>query len=87
LGLTWADVDLDAGQVSIRYQLDRHSERVPLKTKRSRRVIDTPAAVLSLLRAHKLRTPYSGQNDLVLASARVVHSITATWPAEPSTGR
>ena len=68
LGLTWADVDLDAGQVGLRYQLDRHGKRVPLKTKRSRRVIDAPAAVVSLLRAHKLRTPYSGRDDLVFAS-------------------
>lgn len=38
LGLTWRDVDLDAGQVHVRSQLDRHGSRMALKTKRSQRV-------------------------------------------------
>lgn len=68
LGITWRDVDLDAGTVTIAHQIDRHGRRVELKTKRSRRVIEAPGSVLAMLRAHKLASDASGDGDLVFTS-------------------
>lgn len=65
LGLTWADVDLDEGTAAVCFQIDRRGQRVELKTKRSRRVIEMPGSVVSMLRAHKLASPYSRPGDLV----------------------
>lgn len=68
LGLTWDGVDLDAGTVAVRFQLDRHGQRVPLKIARSRRVIEAPGSLLTLLRAHKLASAYSKPVDLVFTT-------------------
>ncbi len=68
LGLRWRDVDLDAGTVSIEHQLDRRGQRRPLKTARSRRVVDLPASLASELRAHRLASSRSGPGDYVLVS-------------------
>lgn len=38
LGLVWGEVDLDEQTVCFTHQLDRRGQRVPLKTKRSRRL-------------------------------------------------
>src|SRR5207253_415039 len=59
LGLTWADVDLDAGRVSIRQDLVL-VDGVPLiqpraKTKSSRRQIALDPATTAALRVHKAR--------------------------------
>ncbi len=70
LGLSWSDIDLDAGVVHVRRQLRR--ERIPieqqedagrrthlvlrdLKTKRSRRTLHLTPALDGLLRAHRAR--------------------------------
>ena len=70
LGLSWSDIDLDAGVVHVRRQLRR--ERIPieeqedggrrthlvlrdLKTKRSRRTLHVTPALDSMLRAHRAR--------------------------------
>jgi integrase len=68
LGLTWADVDLDAGVVHVRAQIDRQGQRVPLKTKRSRRVIEAPDALLSMLRTHRAASAHKSSESLVFAS-------------------
>lgn len=68
LGLRWQDIDLDAGTASIRFQIDRSGELVELKTKRSRRTVEMPGSLVSMLRAQKLATSYSKPHDLVFAS-------------------
>ena len=58
LGLRWADLDLDAGTLSVRGQLQRYGGEwhfVDLKTARGRRVIALPAPVVVALRAHRTR--------------------------------
>lgn len=65
LGLVWQNVDFEAQTITFTHQLDRAGERVPLKTKRSRRTLEiTPALVVSL-RALKLASARSGPHDLV----------------------
>ena len=68
LGLTWADVDLDAGTIAIRFQANRRGERVSLKTARSRRVIEAPGSLIAMLREHKLASAYSSPTDFVFTS-------------------
>jgi integrase len=53
LGLTWADVDLDAGLVFVRKQLDRSGERVAPKTKRAVREVSLFQSLVRVLRAHR----------------------------------
>lgn len=65
LGLTWAEVDLDAGTIAIRFQANRRGERVSLKTTRSRRVIEAPGALVAILRQHKLASARSSPTDFV----------------------
>lgn len=68
LGLTWGDVDLEEDALTFAYQLDNARQRVPLKTKRSRRCIDIAPGLSAGLREHKLRAPRSGRHDLVFVS-------------------
>jgi integrase len=56
LGLTWEDVDLDAGVVNVRYQLvgsGRTATRAPLKTAASAAPVTLPDFIVERLRAHK----------------------------------
>jgi integrase len=46
----------------------RYSGRVPLKTTRSRRVIEIPPSLVAELRTHKLASVYSGEHDYVFSS-------------------
>jgi integrase len=58
LGLTWEDVDLDAGRVQVRQALQRVDgewRRVEPKTERSRRVIPLPAVAVAALKDHRRR--------------------------------
>lgn len=55
LGLTWGDVDLDAGLVRVRRRLGRDGELAETKTGGGRRVIDIPASTVKTLREHKRR--------------------------------
>lgn len=68
LGLTWRDLDLHTGTASVTHQISRTGERVELKTARSRRVVEMPASLAAMLREHRLRSPYSRDDDLVFAS-------------------
>ncbi len=64
LGLAWGDVDLDAEQVEITYQLDAHTgARVKLKTARSRRPIAITPQLAAELR--KLRPKAAGRHEFV----------------------
>lgn len=58
LGLRWADIDLDRGLLSVRFQLQRVDGKLSFvapKTKRSRRTIKLPAVAVSGLRARLTR--------------------------------
>jgi len=58
LGLRWQDVDLEAGFIEVRHALlriDRKVQLVEPKTKRSRRRIAVPPAVVAVLREHRTR--------------------------------
>lgn len=58
LALKWADVDLEAGKVSVRRTLTRESGHYTLgepKTKRSRRTVKLTSAATEVLRAHLSR--------------------------------
>jgi integrase len=68
LGLTWADVDLDAGTIAVRLQTDRQGRRVELKTARSRRVIEAPGSLVAMLREHKIASPYARPSDFVFTT-------------------
>lgn len=65
LGLRWQDLDLDAGRLSVRWQMQRNPRGeqvieidgnrglVPVKTHRSRRPISVPDALVAGIRAHR----------------------------------
>lgn len=59
LGLRWEDVDLDAGTLSVRFQIQRVKgeglQLVELKTTSSRRSIELPETVVKALRCHRVR--------------------------------
>jgi integrase len=58
LGLRWADVDLDAGRVTVRHTLgmvDGHLVLLEPKTPTSRRTVMLPETAVSGLRAHRTR--------------------------------
>ncbi len=71
LGLTWPDVDLERGTITVRRQLCDVNGRLWLqepKTERSRRTIDLPAFVADALRDHQQRMKTEGHllNDRLL---------------------
>jgi integrase len=69
LGLVWADIDLNAGRVRIRRQLDRVTrERVEPKTPQATRDVILMPALGRLLREHLLASPHAGDGDFVFAS-------------------
>ncbi len=58
LGLSWADVDLDAGSLRVRFALQRIDGKLTLKTpktEKSRRTLTMPASLASALREHRVR--------------------------------
>ncbi|HZU75482.1 MAG TPA: site-specific integrase, partial [Dehalococcoidia bacterium] len=58
LGLSWDDVDFEAGTVTVRNQLQRIEKEyrlVPLKTEKSRRTLALPKVALDALRAQKVK--------------------------------
>jgi integrase len=69
LGLSWADVDLDAGTLTVRRTLTRVRACVPQfgdpKSPTSRRTLSLPEEALAALRAHRAR-----QNQERLAAGR-----------------
>jgi integrase len=68
LGLVWGEVDLDAQTVCFTHQLDRHGQRVPLKTKRSQRCVEVTPALVSKLREAKVAAGRSGPYDRVFVT-------------------
>lgn len=60
LGLQWDDVDLDAGLVYVRHQLQRQA-LVETKTRKSHRVIKLPASIVMALHEHRQRVVSAGK--------------------------
>jgi integrase len=85
LALTWAEVDLDAGAIEVRYTLEPTSlKRVEVKTRRGRRRVDIGPAVIAELLAHRERmlaedTPTAGSSRTL----RVTRSVPPTSRAAP----
>jgi len=65
-GLQWPDVDLDAGAVSIRRQLEERNGKLALtepKSDKGRRRVELPAFAVEALLAHKARMLAEGRLD------------------------
>jgi integrase len=56
--------------ITVGAQLDRHRKRVPLKTKRSRRVLEITSGLVGALREHSLGTGRKDPHALVFATSR-----------------
>jgi integrase len=69
LGLTWADVDFDAGLLSVHRQLSRYREHAKLKTGAGRRQIVLAPAMVRLLRARWLASAPKGPDDFVFTNS------------------
>src|SRR3954466_6485092 len=59
LGLTWGDIDFEAGIVRVRRQLDRGGGYGEPKTPRSKRDVVLMPSLVTLLREHKLVSAFS----------------------------
>jgi integrase len=68
LGLAWENVSLEGKTIEFTHQLDRKGKRVPLKTKRSRRVLEVTPSLVGKLREHKIGTAYSAPHELVFTT-------------------
>ncbi|MGO9974195.1 MAG: tyrosine recombinase XerC [Solirubrobacteraceae bacterium] len=67
LGIVWGEVDLDAQTVTFTHQLSK-GQRVPLKTKRSRRCVEITPTLVAKLRAGKLAAADSGDHSYVFTT-------------------
>jgi integrase len=67
LGLVWDEVDLDQQTITFTHQLSK-GQRVPLKTKRSRRCVEVTPALVAKLRAAKLAATDSGDHAFVFVT-------------------
>jgi hypothetical protein len=68
LGLCWRHVDFETGLISIEQQADAKSEIARLKTESGYRRIEAPDWLLSMLRAARLASPRSTDDDLIFAT-------------------
>ena len=59
LGLTWANVDFDAGAVKVRRQLDRSGQRVEPKTGQAVRDVVLMPSLARTLKEHRLRSRFA----------------------------
>ena len=68
LGMQWENIAFDQHEIRIRKQLGRDRLLGPVKTKASRRDIVLMPQLATVMRAHKLRSPFSGPSDYVFAN-------------------
>jgi integrase len=74
LGLAWEDVSFDEQTITFVHQLDRKGRRVPLKTKRSRRVLEVTPGLIARLREARVASISSAPHDLAFTTrARTAH--------------
>ncbi|HUG95415.1 MAG TPA: tyrosine-type recombinase/integrase [Pleomorphomonadaceae bacterium] len=68
LALRWPDVDLDRGELTVRYSLGRFTRELePTKTDRSRRTLRLPRSAVAALAAHRAR-PVMPLTELVFCT-------------------
>jgi integrase len=65
LGLSWRDVDFDAGVIHVRQQADRKGQLVEPKTPQAKRDIVLPPNLAKMLREHKMASRFKAATDLV----------------------
>ncbi len=71
LGLVWSDLDIadpEAAEVRFTFQVDRKGQRVELKSEESRRTVELPRALVSLLLAHRARSPHSTSSAFIFST-------------------
>jgi integrase len=68
LGLTWADIELDAGLIRMHRQLSRKREHAPLKTEAGRREVVLAPAVAKLLHERWLASSFKAPHHLVFGN-------------------
>src|SRR5204863_373833 len=69
LALRWSDLDLEAGCLRVRYQLDETTgERVEPKTRNAIRDVIVMPALAKMLKEHRLRSGFSKDADLIFAN-------------------
>jgi integrase len=68
LGIAWENVNFEDPAIAFTHQLDRKGKRVPLKTKRSRRVLEVTRPLIGRLREHKIAAAGSAPHELVFTS-------------------
>lgn len=68
LGLKWSDLDLNAGVVHVRRQLDRDGALSPLKTAAASRDIPLASSLVRKLKEHRLASGHSLDHDFVFAT-------------------
>ncbi|MBQ0894027.1 site-specific integrase [Micromonospora sp. U56] len=88
LGLRWDDVDLTAGTLRVRRQLQRDPETgslafVETKTARSRRTLPLPPTVLAALRRHHERQTAERLNANSWADTGLVFATSVGTPIHP----
>ena len=69
LGLRWQDVDVKAGALRIRCQLDRSGKLVEPKTQAAKRDVPIPPSLGMMLTAHRLASQFSSDDHFVFASS------------------
>ena len=68
LGLQWSNIDLDEGVLNVRQQFTRTGELAEPKTPKAIRRVPLAPDMVKFLRAHKLRSKFSQDDDFVFAS-------------------
>ena len=68
LGLTWADIDHEAGLIRVHRQLGRDRRHAPLKTEASKREVVLAPALAKRLRERRLATLHKAPHDFVFAT-------------------
>jgi integrase len=67
-GVAWENISLENQTIEFTHQLDRKGRRVPLKTKRSRRVLEVTPALVGKLREHKIASARTAPHELVFTT-------------------
>src|SRR5689334_970592 len=68
LGLTWADIDHEAGLIRVHRQLGRDRRHAPLKTEASKREVVLAPALAKQLRERRLATLHKAPHDFVFTT-------------------
>lgn len=68
LGLAWENVSYANQTIEFTHQLDRKGKRVPLKTSRSRRVLEVTPRLIGRLREHQVAAERTAAHELVFVN-------------------